>query len=182
MAVAVAVVAADGGLFGLDFLLGAVPGDMAHLLAVEATRTVVENRLASIGKSLHVLLERLGPGFELLGTISLGREAIADAPLLAEVALKIHEEHGGKHDTLHSNDPDLQVLLAECVLELDVGHVGMMLEKLWENILELNGIAVHDGFLDLSPNFLLRDIRNVTAIDLAALILASGRQVTCKCC
>lgn len=173
------VVASDSDADLLVGILGTSLGGVAELIAVVALLHEARDGLTSIGKTRHVLLGRSRPSGLLTGTVRLGREAVLNSELLAQVALKVHVSVSRSKSTLGSDEVDAHLLATESLLKDDISHLREMLEVLLNGLLGLNTIALVSCFDDLVPGHISVDILDLTEVNLAR-VLAVDDEVTCR--
>jgi hypothetical protein len=167
----VAVVAANLHGIGLgDLLLWAALGDMANFIAVGALGHQTRNRLSGVLEALEVLFLILGPQLALGGARRVPLSTVSDLELLVQMALEIHQGEGGQNFALNGNEPNGDLLLAECALQLDVGGLGDCLDVDLDRFLDIVNVTSGRDLLDIVPSGVLVHVRNIAAVNLAGLL------------
>lgn len=173
LAIAVEALDGDGGLILL--LVRAVLGNMAHLVAVATLGNAEFDDLAGILKPLHVLLWGLGPKLSVARTGRVGPEAVSDGILLTQVTLEIHVREGCQVRLLNGDQPELQILGAECLLQIGKSRLRSGLGIGLNRLLNLRDATLLNGLKNGTPGVGEGHVLVLGAIKLAsALTLGSA--------
>ena len=149
--------------FNLFLLAGATL--MPNLAAVAASSQSIGDRLAGIVETIQDVLQTLGPALLLTRASGFVGEAIRDAILLVQVALEIHVGQSPDDVLFERDEEEVHLLPLEGGLELAVSHIGILLNVFLNGSLAVVDIAVLDGFSELFPGLLSRDVGDIGSVD-----------------
>jgi len=90
--------------------------------------------------------------------------------LLVHVSLDVHVGVSQGKFLLDSDQVDVNILVAEGLLELDIGYIGCSLDELQNCLLNVVQVALLGGNLEFGPRDLTRDIRDIATINLARVL------------
>jgi hypothetical protein len=161
------IVAKDLHYGQLNLVLGATLRHVAELIAVAALGKAARHGLSGVFQALQVLGWVLRPELTLTRARRIPLQAVSDGIFLAQVTLQVHVGQGHSQRFLDGNEPQRDVLSAECLLELFIGRVGGLLRIGLNGRLRVVDIALLGGFLDECPGLLGRHVREIRVVDLA---------------
>jgi hypothetical protein len=171
MTIILASIAEDGvAVLFLNLVMRAGLGRMANLVTVTALGETTVDNFASVLETLKVLIFILGPSLALARTRSEPLETIGGKPLSVEIALKIHQGPHGMQLLWDGNDPDLDILLTESLLNVEISGVRLGLDIDLNGLLDLMNLALMGCLEDLLPGFLRRHVRQMRAINETSIL------------
>ena len=124
-----------------------------------------------ISKALNVVSSILRPLSLELGTLRLVAIEVADSILLGNVTLEVDVGPGRASVLLHGDEVDIEITLAEFLLELNVVGGGHSLDEHLHSLLEIIEVALIGGLGQKSPSFVLGLVGDVVHVQLH-LVLA----------
>lgn len=171
----IAIGALNDGMLSLDLHLRAGGSRVAVGITVVTPSLSVLGRLASIAKPGEVLRRVLGEESPLARTGSLVTEAVAHNVLLVTVTLHVHQGKGREEvGLLNGHEEERNVLAAQCLLQLQVGHVRVCLDVLLDAGLGVVNVSGGGGIPDALP----RDF-SVDSLDVGSINFARSLAIGC---
>lgn len=169
VALAATVGASNGSLLGvLHALVGAAARDVAELAAVHAERDTASDGLTAVGQTFKILLGVGRPDSLLTGARGLVLEAERDGVLAVQIALEIHVGEGDREvGALNADEVHANVLVAEHLLHLNIGHLGASLDVHQKGSLDIVKVLLGGSLADHLEGLVGGLLRYIITDDLA---------------
>lgn len=113
----------------------------------------------------------LGPAIDFTRPLRLIREPERDAIFLVNIALEIHVGENINQLSFQRNEPELDILFHQFLLDLAVGDLSSQsLDVFLNRFFGIVGISLTSCLLDLGPGIFRSSIGNVVTINLAGIL------------
>jgi hypothetical protein len=152
----------DGKLFGAPTLgvadlvagCGLVRSsrERSHLPVVAVVDLAIHG-YTSVGETFEVVGSILGPLGNHVGARGFVTPVVTDGVLLAHVALEVNIGHGREDVLDDTNEIHLELALAELLLEVDIGQLGLGLDQDLDSILEVVEVTLKGSTGQEVPSF-----------------------------